>query len=196
MMMRAAIAILIAAVMIDAASPVRADAADPALSAAQLVEIAVEVNPQVKSARARWQAAVHSIRQNYAPADPILGFQNIDSETNGFTQASVHTLTVTDSFQFPGKALLQADEARRAAESSHLQYEAMLRDIRAGTETAYYQALLDGAQAEVQDETLANLAEVVKVTQVAYGANQVTQTDFISAEYDLAAARQQQDTFR
>jgi outer membrane protein, heavy metal efflux system len=72
----------------------------------------------------------------------------------------------------------------------------MLRDIRAATEIAYDQALLDGAQAEVQDETIGDLAEVVKVTQVAYAANQVTQTDFISAEYDLAAARQQQDTFR
>ena len=62
------------------------------LDAAQLVEVAVEANPQVKAARARWQAAVHWIKQNYAPADPIFGYANLDSPTNGFNQASEHSL--------------------------------------------------------------------------------------------------------
>lgn len=59
-------------------------------------------------------------------------------------------------------------------------------------ETVYYQALLDGTLHDLQSTTIANLQQVLNVTQVAYSANQVTQTDFISAEYDLAVARQQQ----
>jgi outer membrane protein, heavy metal efflux system len=164
--------------------------ADSTLGPAQLVEIATEVNPQVRAARDRWYSAIHQVRQNYAPADPVLGYANIDSPTNGFSEASVHTLTVSDSFQFPGKALLQADNAKRSAEIARLIYEAALRDVRAQTETAYYQILLDGALADVQADTASNLEQVLKVTQVAYSANQVTQTDFISAEFDLAAARQ------
>ena len=92
--------------------------------------------------------------------------------------------------------MLQADQARKAAQVARLIYEAMIRDIRAQTETAYYQALLDGALGEVQGTTVENLRQVLNVTQVAYSANQVTQTDFISAEYDLAAARQQQEQLR
>jgi outer membrane protein, heavy metal efflux system len=192
MVMRAAKPLVIAILVLVAATAVRAAPADPALGATQLVEIAVEVNPQIKAAHARWQAAVHSIRQNYAPADPVIGLFNTDSATNGITQASVHTLTVTQSFQFPGKALLQADQAKRSAAIARLQYNAVIRDTRAAIETAFYQALLDGALAEVQGENIENLEQVVKVTQVAYAANQVTQTDFISAEIDLASARQQQ----
>ena len=158
-----------------------------------LVEVALEVNPQVKSARARWEAAVHSIKQNYAPADPIFSYQNIDSPTNGFSDASLHSLQLSQALQFPGKALLQADQARQAAEVARLTYEAMIRDVRAQTETAYYQALLDGALSDLQGTTVDNLRRVLNVTQVAYSANQVTQTDFISAEYDLAVARQQQE---
>jgi outer membrane protein TolC len=162
------------------------------LTADQLVQVALEANPQVKSARARWLSAVHSIQQHYAPADPIFGYDNVDSPTNGFSQASVHTLTVTDAFQFPGKALLQADEAKRSADVARLTYEAMIRDIRAQTETAYYQALLDRAQEAVQAETVASLQQVLKVTQVAYSASQVTQSDFIGAEFALATAQLQQ----
>lgn len=164
--------------------------ADPALGPAQLVEIATEVNPQVHATRDRWYSAMHQIKQNYAPADPVLGYANVDSATNGFSEASVHTLTITEPFLFPGKSLLQADNAKRTAEIARLTYEATLRDIRAQTETAYYQILLDGALADVQADTVSNLEQVLKVTQVAYSANQVTQTDFISAEFDLAAAKQ------
>ena len=169
-----------------------ATSAETGLTVNQLVDIALEANPQVKSARAHWLAAEHSIMQNYAPADPIFGYANVDSPTNGFGQASEHTLTVTGAFQFPGKAFLQADEAKRSAASARLTYQAMMRDIRAQTETTYYQALLDDAQGHVQAETVTNLEQVLKVTQVAYAASQVTQADFIGAEFDLATAHLQQ----
>jgi outer membrane protein TolC len=170
--------------------------ADSALGPAQLVEIAVEVNPQVHAARARWYSAMHSIRQNYAPADPVFGYANLDSATNGFSKASVHTLTATNSFQFPGKALLQIDNAKRNAEIAHFTYQATVRDVRAQTETAYYQILLDSSLAGVQAVTVAELQKVLEVTQVAYSAGRVTQTDFISTEFDLAAAQQNERQLR
>ncbi len=43
---------------------------------------------------------------------------------------------------------------------------------------------------------MASLRRVLEVTQVAYSANRVTQADFIAAEFDLAAAEQQQLQFR
>jgi cobalt-zinc-cadmium efflux system outer membrane protein len=166
------------------------------LTADELVQAALEANPQIKSARAQWLAAVHGIKQNYAPADPIFGYYNVDSPTNGFGQSSEHTLTVADSFQFPGKAFLQADQAKRSALIARLMYEAAIRDIHAQIETAYYQALLDAAQGRVQGETADNLELVLKVTQTAYAANQVTQSDFISAEFAVANARLQQRQLR
>ncbi len=170
--------------------------ANQALDITQLVQVAMEVNPQVRAARARWEAAEHSIKQNYVPNDPTFTYANIDSPTNGFSQAAAHSIIVSESFQFPGKALLQADQAKRAAGIARLQYQATVRDIRAAVETSYYQVLLDSALAAVNAQNIDNLAQVLKVTQVAYAASQVTQTDFISAEFDLATARQQQQQYR
>lgn len=182
--------VLIAAAAVISIAAAGVARADSTLGPAQVVEVALEVNPQVRAARDRWYSAMHQIRQNYAPADPVFGYANSDSPTNGFSEASLHSLTVTQALQFPGKALLQADNSRRSAEIAELTYQAVRRDVRAQAETAYYQILLDGALAEVQGETVADLQNVLKVTEVAYSANRVTQTDFISAEFDLAAARQ------
>ena len=156
------------------------------------MQVALEVNPQVRAARARWESAEHSIKQAYAPNDPQVSYTNGDSAGDGFSRSSYHTLLVSEAFQFPGKALLQGTQARRSAEIARLMYEATVRDTRAAVETAYYQLVLDSALADVNAENVRNLEQVLKVTQVAYSANQVTQTDFISAEFDLAAARQLQ----
>lgn len=176
--------------------PSRAYAAQPALTLDQMVRMAQTANPLARAARERWQAAVHSIKQAYAPSDPIFSFTNLDSPTNGITDASEHTLQVTEPFQFPGKAMLQTEQAKRSDEIARLSYQATLRDIRAGVETAYYQLVLDRALARVNLENIQNLERVLKVTQVAFSANLATQTDFITAEFDLAAARQIQAQYR
>jgi len=166
------------------------------LTVDQLVRLAELANPTVKAARERWYSAEHSIKQAYAPNDPIFTYSNVDSLKSPLGEPSLRSYNVTESFQFPGKALLQTDQAKRNAQIARLAYEAVLRDTRAAVETGYYQLVLDSALANVNAENLDNLARVLKVTQIAYTANQATQTDFISAEFDLAAARQQQAQYQ
>ncbi len=165
------------------------------LGVQELVRLAIRVNPAVKTARSKWYSALHRIKQNYAPADPQFNFINGDSYSNGFTQPAYRTYGISDSFQFPGKASLHGDIATHTAEIARLSYYASMRDVRAETEAAYYQALLDRALAEINADNIASLRKVLKVTQVAYAANQVTQSDFISAEFDLAQAEQRQRRF-
>src|SRR5271156_4640447 len=129
------------------ASLARAD--DAPLSEEQLVEIAIESNPQVKSARYRWDSAVHSIKQTVAPNDPIFTYTNSDSPKNPFGRASLREFNFTETFQFPGKALHQRDQAEDAAEIAHLMLAATVRDVRAATETGYFQLVLDQALTEV-----------------------------------------------
>jgi outer membrane protein, heavy metal efflux system len=169
-----------------------ARAADAPLSEAQLVEIAIEANPAVKSARYRWDAAVHSIKQTVAPNDPIFTYTNSDSVKNPVGRAALREFNFTEAFQFPGKALYQRDQAVRSADIAHLMLAATVRDVRAATETAYFQLVLDGALSEVNAENVQNLDQVVRVTETAYSASTVPQTDVISSEFDLATARQLQ----
>jgi outer membrane protein TolC len=189
------IIVLVALVTIAQALSIAPNArAESGLNAGQLVELAIESNPQVKAAHARWETAQHQILQNYAPADPQFEYSNVDS-SRGLGHAAIHSHSFTENFQFPGKALLQADEAKRNALIARLAYEATIRDLRAGVETGYYQVLLDESLIGVNRANIAALKQVLEVTQVAYSANQVTQTDFISAEFDLKQAELQQHQY-
>src|SRR6266851_4273840 len=164
------------------------------LTVEQLVEVAIEVNPQVRAAKEQWDAAQHEILQNYAPADPTFTYGNLESSKD--FNAAVHVHSFSESFQFPGKALLQADEAKRTAEIAGLTYQAAIRDLRAGVETAYYQVLLDEALIEINAENIANLRQVVHVTQIQYTANQATQADLIGADFALVQAQLQQRQYQ
>ena len=169
-------------------------AAEQPLTVEQLVEVAIEVNPQVRAMKEQWDAAQHQILQNYAPADPTFTYANLESSKD--FNAAVHAHSFSEGFQFPGKALLQADEAKRTAEIAGLTYEAAVRDLRAGVETAYYQVLLDEALIGINAENIANLKQVAHVTQIQYTANQATQADLIGAEFALAQAQLQQRQYQ
>jgi outer membrane protein TolC len=164
------------------------------LNADQLVEIAVEVNPQVKVAKAQWEVARHQILQNYAPVDPVFTYGNLESSKD--FNAAAHSHNFTESFQFPGEALLQAGQAKRNAEIARLVYEAALRDLRANVETGYYQVLLDEALIGVNAENIASLKQVLEVTQIRYTASQAAQTDSIAAQLALSQAELQQRQYQ
>ena len=164
------------------------------LTVEQLVEVAIEVNPQVRAAKEQWDAAQHEILQNYAPADPTFTYGNLESSKD--FNAAVHVHSLSESFQFPGKALLQADGAKRTGEIAGLTYQAAIRDLRASVETAYYQVLLDEALIGINAENIANLRQVVHVTQIQYTANQATQADLIGADFALAQAQLQQRQYQ
>src|ERR1700722_10140623 len=111
--------------------------AQAGFNANQLVELAIESSPQINSMHAQWQAAEHQISQNYAPADPIFNFANIDASHGLMGNPASHSLQLNENFQFPGKALLQADEAKRIAQIARFGYEAAIRYLRSAVKTTY-----------------------------------------------------------
>ncbi|HLI81942.1 MAG TPA: TolC family protein, partial [Candidatus Binataceae bacterium] len=137
--------------------------AQSGLDANQLVEVAIESNPQIRSMRAQWDAAQHQILQNYAPADPVFTYANVDASHGLLNHAATHSHQATENFQFPGKALLQAEQAQRTAKIARFAYEAAIRDLRANVETGYYQILLDDALLDVNSQNIENLHEILKV---------------------------------
>jgi outer membrane protein TolC len=162
----------------------------------QLVSLAIQANPSVQAARERWVSATHQIEQNYVPADPIFTYMNIDSRGFPLYQTSQHTVQIQQPLQFPGKGLLQGDQATRVSHIAKLGYEAAVRDVRAQVEVAYYQHALDVQLGGINGEQVTLLRQVEQVATIGYEANQVTQADFIAAHLALIAIEQQVLTYR
>jgi outer membrane protein, heavy metal efflux system len=190
MVMKAMQIVLVAAVIFAAAGFATPARADSALSLRQVVRLAVEANPQVRASRYRWESAKHQIIQNYTPVDPQFSFSNQDSWRGFLSDSGLHSLSLTQALQFPGKGVLQGQNATRTAEIARLTYMAAVRDVTALTKTTYYQIQLDLALNDLINENVANLERVLKVTQIAYTANLATQGDYINAKFALEAARE------
>ncbi len=169
--------------------PAGATAQARGFSLKDIVALALAQNPQILAAKSQYEAALHQVDQAYAPQDPQISLMRT-STPNGLDQAQTRTFQVSESFQFPGVSWLQGGQARRNAEIAKLIYEAALRDARAQAQTQFYQTVLDSASAQIALENAQSLAEVLAVAQAAYTANQVAQTDLISAQFAVFAASQ------
>ena len=190
------IIVLIALVSTTASFAMESSAHAQTLNANQLVELAIESNPQIHSMRAQWEAANHQILQNYAPADPVFTFTNVDASHGLLDHAAAHSHQLSENFQFPGKAELQAEQAKTTAKIARFAYEAAIRDLRAAVEAGYYQVLLDDTVIDLNGRNLENLHQILKVSEIAYSTSQASQTDFITAEVNLAQAELQQRQYR
>jgi len=168
----------------------------PRISLGELIAIATQSNPQMRAAKERWLSASHQIEQNYAPVDPIFSYSNVDSPNFPLYKSSLHTIQVTQPLQFPGKALFQADVAKRMADIARLAYESTVRDVRAQVEVAYYQLAFDVLLGGITQAQAALLGEVLKVTEVGYQGSKNTQTDVIAAQLSYTTAMQQVDVYR
>lgn len=178
---------LVVATTAFAASGARADV----MSLQQVISEVQTQNPQVRSAYHRWESATHQIIQNYTPVDPQ--FSYLDSDSPNFWLgggSGLHTITVTQAFQFPGKGYLQGSTAKRTAEIARLMYLAAVRDVKAQAQTGYYELQLDLALFDLITEDVANLERVQKVTQIQYAASMVTQGDYINGQFALEADRE------
>lgn len=164
-------------------------AVETGLSLEDAVREAASADPQVRAARAQYEAALHQIDQAYTPADPQLTLANSQTP-NGLTRSQTRSVGLSETFQFPGKAWLQGGQARRTAEIARLAYLAAARDARALAQTAYYQTLLDSAAVQAASESKASFEQVLEVARVAYTANQAAQTDLISSQFAVSLASQ------
>jgi len=162
----------------------------------QLVSLATQENPHVQAARERWTSASHQIKQNYVPTDPMFTYMNVDSRGFPLYKTSLHTVQIAQPLQFPGKGLLQGDQATRAAHIARLAYEAAVRDVRAQVEVAYYQHALDLQLGGITAAQTAILRQVEQVTSIGYQSSQVTQADFIAAHLAVITTDQQVRTYK
>jgi cobalt-zinc-cadmium efflux system outer membrane protein len=162
----------------------------------ELIAVATQANPHVRAAKERWSSASQQILQTYAPVDPIFSYSNVDSPDFPLYKSSLHTIQVEQALQFPGKALFQADLAKRNADIARLAYESTIRDVKAQVEIAYYQFALDTALGGATQEQTRLLSQVVKVTEVGYQGSKNTQADVIAAQLSYITALQQLDVYR
>jgi len=162
--------------------------AEEAVTLDSLVQEALQNNPEIKAAKARWQASSKRPSQEGTLPDPMIGvdWQNVtfDGITLDEDPNSMLRLEFEQEIPFPGKLSSKKKIAARNAEAEEKSYLATERKVIAGLKAAYYDWYLAGKAIEITERSKEVLQKFTKIAEVKYEVGKGIQQDVLKAEVE------------
>ena len=155
--------------------------AEPPLRLDTLIEEALQRNPEIQTAKQRWEATKATIPQVQSLPDPVVGFgyRGPDIMREGRFQ-------VQQQFPFPGKLGLKGEVAAKAADQVSKAYRAIRLRVIAQLKIAYFNLHFIHESIEVVNKNLMILKELEKTAEVRYQVGKGLQQDVFRAQVELS----------
>jgi outer membrane protein TolC len=169
----------------------------------QLVQEALANNPELASAKARWEQASRKAPQVGSLKDPVLSFalSNYpnDDLSSDVTPMTGNEVKLAQAFPFPGKL----DGRSAMANEQANWFESVYRDqhfqVARKVKDAWYRYYLKGRAIAVTERNLALVDDIIRLTEVRYETGSGLQQDVLKAQVQksklmerLMSLRQQQ----
>lgn len=151
-----------------------------------VIDEALRSNPELLSARLRWEASKERIPQARALDDPNLGFTYYGEQTQtrvGEVQAG---FKASQKIPYYGKLRLRGEVAENEAKAVEEQYRTLERVIIAKSKSAFYELYWAHKSIEVEEENRKLLQKFLRVAEVKYASGLVTQQDVLKAQVELS----------
>jgi outer membrane protein TolC len=192
-----ALALLTAA---GASSPARAQQGRPAAAGAaatetlapasdldSLVSRAVAVNPSIRAAADRVEAARAAVGPAGALPDPMLsvGVTNLPVSEPGFSDfMTMKMVGIGQTLPYPGKLGLRRRIAAAVVSAAEADLAAARLDVEAEVRQAYYELAFHDRALEILRRNEALLANFTRATQARYGVGAGTQADVLKSRVE------------
>jgi cobalt-zinc-cadmium efflux system outer membrane protein len=171
--------------------------ANEVVSLESLVKETLEQNPEIKAARARWEASTKRPSQEGSLPDPTVGvgWRNVsfDRITLNEQPMSMVLFSFEQAFPFPGKLSLKEKIATDEAKAQEQMYEATLRRIMADLKEAYYKWFLVDKSIEITGEDKDLLEKFEKIAEAKYAVGEGIQQDVLKAQVEVSRFIEQLD---
>lgn len=174
--------------------------ADDVVTLDSLVLEALENNPELRAARARWEASQKRPKQEGTLPDPMIGvgWQNVtfDSITLDEDPNSMLRFSFEQEIPFPGKLSLKKKIAARDSEAEEKSYRATERSVIADLKIAYYDWYLAGKAIEITERNQELLRKFTKIAEVKYEVGKGIQQDVLKAQVENSKFIEQLEVLR
>jgi outer membrane protein TolC len=163
-------------------------AADQNFSLQSVTNTALQENPTIKAARAKWEMTKARVPQAIAWEDPRLGFNStvgrfVSIPANAFMNQSV---LVEQELPVSGKNRSRARAATAEAGATFEEFRRAELDVISRARVAYSRLANGYAQLDVNQRNEGLLNDFIKISQSKYESGTATQSDVLLAETDLA----------
>jgi outer membrane protein, heavy metal efflux system len=150
------------------------------------VEAALENNPAIKTARAKWESARQKIPQEAAWEDPKLTVNSllgrfVDVSRNGFMDQAV---TVEQMIPLTGKNRSKERIAAAEAVASFEDFRRQQLDVVAKTKTSYFRLANIYLLLDLNDQQGAALAQTLDATKAKFEVGTQSQADYLTAQVE------------
>jgi outer membrane protein TolC len=182
--------LLLVLILIIASTVVGALGEEKTTSLKSLVEEAFTNNPEIKAARAKWEASTKRPSQISTLPNPEIGvsYKNVsfDKLTLGEDDFTELGISASQEFPFPGKLSLKGKIAKEEAEAEEKFSEATIKRVLANLKEAYYDWYLVNKSIEITLKNKELLEKFVKVAEAKYAVGKGIQQDVIKAQVEVS----------
>ena len=180
-------------VFLSLAAPVWAQ--EPVVSLAELTNELARVNPEIRAARFRYEAAIKRPSQVSTLPEPKFTFADF-GVGHPFSRLSVSDFAylgfgVSQEIPFPGKLALAGEEARKEADSEGQMYQAALHEKAAELKVAYYEWFSIVKAIEITDKNRDLIERFEKIGRARYSVGKGIQQDVLKAQVERSTLEQQ-----
>ncbi|HSE84511.1 MAG TPA: TolC family protein [Thermodesulfobacteriota bacterium] len=165
-----------------------------------LIEEALMNNPEIKAARAKWEASTKRPSQEGSLPDPMVGatWRNVSFDRITLTEDpdSMLLFSFSQEFPFPGKLSLKEKIATEEAEAEEKGYEAAKRQIIAELKEAYYDWFFVNKSIEVTSKNKGLIEKFVNISETRYEVGEGIQQDVIKAQLEQSKFIEQLEILR
>ncbi len=156
-----------------------------------LVKEALEKNPEIKAAKAKWEASTKRPSQVSTLPNPTIGvrymnvsFDRLTLGEDDFTEFGI--ISASQEVPFPGKLSLKGKIAKEEAEAQGKFSEAIVKRVLADLKDAYYDWYLANKSIEITSKNKELLEKFVKIAEAKYAVGEGIQQDVLKAQVELS----------
>lgn len=165
-----------------------AQSEQPNLNLDQLIEEALQNNPEILAANKKWEVFKEKVPQASALEDPMFGFGIISLPTNFSFKDEDMTMkefSLSQKFPFPGKRPLMKGMAEKEAEAVSTEIEEKANRIVKDVKTAYHDLSYIYRSIETTQRNKELLETFVKIAETRYAVGEGIQQDVLKAHVEV-----------
>jgi cobalt-zinc-cadmium efflux system outer membrane protein len=155
-----------------------------------LISIAIENNPQLRSFYRAVQVDSAKIPQSGALPDPILSLNILNLPTNSFSfdqePMTGKQIALSQLFPFPGKLGLQEDISSEGAAVSSANYQEYRNQIIRDLKIGFYDLFILDKSIEITNKNQQLLKEFAEIAEAKYKVGKGLQQDVLKAQVEVS----------
>lgn len=151
-----------------------------------LIRIAVERSPKVRSAKARWQATIEQYPQVTALPDPMFmyGYYLRSVETRVGPQR--HRISFSQTVPYPGTLDAAGEVVKKAIEIERVKHEQVIRDLIVKLKLSYHELAYLQRAVELTQQNHELVTSILTIATARYAEGKATLNDVLKAQSQLA----------